>query len=225
MKNKILVVEQTPTDYSRIIEHLGEISTDLLDFHDNPSNYKLVQFCGGDDVNPFLYKDSSPQGYCRFNYSRDLLEMEVWRIALRNNIPMTGICRGMQFINVMNGGRMLHHITNHALAGQHSFVLSKTGECFPVTSTHHQMAVPSELGYVVGETPRQYSKYYLGEWDEEERWSENEVESLWFPETSSFGVQFHPEKMYYKTRAYQFYQEAVKDLIELSVGDFHDKYI
>ena len=69
-------------------------------FLDKPKDFGLVLFTGGEDVHPSLYNDTSPKRYCATNLSRDKIEQDIFKVALDNSIPMTGICRGSQFLNV-----------------------------------------------------------------------------------------------------------------------------
>ncbi|WP_207063612.1 gamma-glutamyl-gamma-aminobutyrate hydrolase family protein [Motiliproteus sp. SC1-56] len=58
---------------------------------------------GGDDISPEHY-DGDINAQVRTDPSRDLLEIEWIRYALEQNIPLLGICRGAQLINVVLGG-------------------------------------------------------------------------------------------------------------------------
>lgn len=68
----------------------------------------LVCFTGGEDVSPYLYGEENISSSC--NPIRDEFEREVYEEFLEREIPMVGICRGGQFLNVMNGGKMIQHI-------------------------------------------------------------------------------------------------------------------
>ena len=58
---------------------------------------------------------------------------------------MAGICRGGQFLNVMNGGSMHQHIEGHT---QSHYITLYSGREIPVSSTHHQMMIPGCDGIV-----------------------------------------------------------------------------
>lgn len=101
----------------------------------------LVQFTGGSDVNPALYGEAKhPSTF--FNDFRDTTESRVFDTCVANKIPMAGICRGGQFLNVMNGGRMYQHVDGHGISGHHAMVDLHDGSITQVTSTHHQMMRP-----------------------------------------------------------------------------------
>lgn len=109
----------------------------------------LIQFTGGEDVSPYLYgEELHPE--TRSNVNRDKKEQLLFNLALKNNIPMAGICRGGQFLNVMCGGKMWQHIKNHAINGTHTVFDIHKKEYFQATSTHHQMMRPTKDALIIG---------------------------------------------------------------------------
>lgn len=102
----------------------------------------LVVFVGGEDVSPELYGEwchptTSP------SYYRDESEMEVFQFAREIGLPMAGICRGAQFLNVMNGGTLWQDVDGHAIGGTHTAYLIGNLVPVEVSSTHHQMMRPN----------------------------------------------------------------------------------
>ena len=72
----------------------------------------LVCFTGGEDVSPHLY--GQPVHPLTFSsVRRDEKEKAIFDACCERNLPMVGICRGGQFLNVMSGGKMYQHVTNH----------------------------------------------------------------------------------------------------------------
>jgi gamma-glutamyl-gamma-aminobutyrate hydrolase PuuD len=98
---------------------------------------EYIQFTGGADVSPMLYNEPKhPRTYN--DPRRDDAESNLyWTYA--GSKKMLGICRGGQFLNVMNGGRMYQDVNNHAIVGTHPATILDTGRIVQVTSTHHQM--------------------------------------------------------------------------------------
>lgn len=68
---------------------------------------------GGADLAPSLYGQQA-DGTRDVEPARDELELEAWRIAQARGLPVLGICRGLQAINVFSGGRLTQHIDDHA---------------------------------------------------------------------------------------------------------------
>ena len=220
LNKKILVVGSV--FYAKAVEGLGQITSNVKDFYDNPAEFSLVLFTGGADVGPELYGDTSPKHYCADSPERDVFESKIFHHARKFGIRMTGICRGSQFINVMSGGRMLHHITGHG--GDHTFGCHLTEDVIVVTSTHHQMCIPGKGGHVVGWSAQRRSRLYLGWADEAEDYTGPEVEAILYPDTLCFGVQYHPEFMDKRSDGYLWYWQAVKEFLTLSIEEFTKLY-
>ncbi len=68
---------------------------------------------GGADVDPALYHQAAA-GAKDLNPARDELEQNAWRAAERQSVPIFGICRGLQSINVFAGGSLLQDVPSHA---------------------------------------------------------------------------------------------------------------
>lgn len=150
----------------------------------------LVQFTGGADVSPFLYGE----GFHKTTYNdrdRDLEEAGYFAIAQRLGIPMSGICRGGQFLNVMNGGSMWQNVDGHAIRGTHEAVDIDTDRVIQVTSTHHQMMFPSGHGQLVAKA----SEASFVESDKAVYKTDDfiDTEVVFYHETKSLCFQPHPE--------------------------------
>ena len=104
---------------------------------ETPEKADLVIFTGGEDVNPALY-NAKPHQLTRFNEARDEREIELYRQCLEEGIPMLGICRGAQFLHVMNGGVLYQHVDGHNTA-HNIYDINKQEHIAPVSSVHHQM--------------------------------------------------------------------------------------
>jgi putative glutamine amidotransferase len=63
---------------------------------------------GGEDVNPALYGKPEYLEVCgKVDDFRDSIEGVLIRFAFNNGIPLLGICRGQQMINVVAGGTLI----------------------------------------------------------------------------------------------------------------------
>ena len=58
---------------------------------------------GGHDVSPDIYGEEKLEDLVVCNEARDSMEKELLRQALEKDIPILGICRGIQFINAFLG--------------------------------------------------------------------------------------------------------------------------
>jgi carbamoylphosphate synthase small subunit len=107
----------------------------------------LLQFTGGADVTPSLYGQVA-HPTTHFNTARDDKEIEIFN-TYKGKKPMAGICRGGQFLNVVNGGKMYQDVDGHAIHGTHAATDTRTGKVIQVSSTHHQMMRPAAEGDVL----------------------------------------------------------------------------
>jgi anthranilate/para-aminobenzoate synthase component II len=227
MRDRIFIPNDAGGSYAYAVEGLGNITSDFGEFFRNLEQFKLVLFTGGEDVCPREYGDTSPKGLCGCNPRRDYMEKEVFKAAVAHNMKITGICRGAQFANVMSGGKMMHHITGHGV--YHGFVpLNDQDNPIEVSSTHHQMIIPPEDGFIIGWSEHRRSNVYVGAHDKrlkEDRWPAVETEAVLIPRTHFAGVQYHPEYMQDHTDGYQWYWNMVLDLLTLDIADFTKKYV
>lgn len=116
-----------PLDYSRSIEAVGGVPvvlpvtsrdtwTELLPRLDG------LLLIGGEDVDPRLYGQRPQKALALVNPVRDCFESALLRQALQNELPILGICRGLQLINVICGGTLHQDLpVPQAGLGAHAF--------------------------------------------------------------------------------------------------------
>ncbi|MBR0082320.1 MAG: gamma-glutamyl-gamma-aminobutyrate hydrolase family protein [Clostridia bacterium] len=63
-----------------------------------------ILFAGGQDVSPALYETTDETGTVQPCPQRDAFEPTLLRLALKKDLPVFGICRGLQLINACCGG-------------------------------------------------------------------------------------------------------------------------
>ena len=173
--------------YARMFRELGWEVVNYLELAD------LVQFCGGHDVSPDFYGEH-PHPTTSINRGRDVYEAAIYSKALSLGIPMAGICRGGQFLNVLNGGGLYQHVTGHALGTTHdcySVLLDQTRQ---VTSTHHQMMIAGDGAFIDGWTlDLSPIKYRCPNGKVEEQTDSLEAEVIFYEATNCLCFQPHPE--------------------------------
>lgn len=147
-----------------------------------------VLLTGGADMNPALYGQAI-DGSIDIEDQRDQLELRLLDDALEQEVPVLGICRGLQVINVHAGGTLHQHVPAHAhldddgakIAHEVYFEPTSTmgniyGETQLVNSLHHQSvnALGENLA-VTGRAP------------------DGSVEAIERTDAPVIAVQWHPE--------------------------------
>jgi putative glutamine amidotransferase len=153
---------------------------------------------GGADIDPASY--GAERHRCTINTrpERDVVEIALARRALERDMPLLGICRGMQLLNVALGGTLIQHLPDDVGHGDHrrslgsfdnadhdvrlaenSLAARAAGEAVHATKSHHHQAVDR-----------------LGEGLVASGWSvlDDLVEAIEVPGRAyALGVQWHPE--------------------------------
>ncbi len=159
-----------------------------------------ILLTGGNDIVPSIYGKAKEKNKCEdFDVNRDSLELKLIRAAVKRKMPVLGICRGEQILNVGNGGSLFTDIPtdigkkvshrNDTMAYHH--VVIKEGTLLykicgvnegTVNSAHHQ-CVDKIAGNLVVSAKA----------------DDGVVEAYELKDQSSepfmLGVQWHPEKL------------------------------
>lgn len=171
----------------------------------------LVVFTGGEDVSPQLYgKKANPNS--GFNIHRDLEEIEEYGKARLLGKHIIGICRGSQFLCVMNGGILVQHQFN---VGRHSMYTSEN-RIIEVSSTHHQAQYPFDLpkdDYKILGWTHNISPFHFGQTMQEELNPIKECEIVFYPKTKCLAIQSHPEMMVNDKNSTLYMQNLLNDFM------------
>lgn len=202
--------------YGRFWSNLGELISER-EFLQEPRDCHLVCFTGGSDVSPSLYRHRNLGSYC--DMGRDNREEEIFQIAASYNLPMTGICRGSQFLNVMLGGTMVQDL-RRSHGGHRHQCETLDGRKMEVTSSHHQMSVLGPGGILLGWAEKRLDPadlVYDGElpksvYDPLQPERVRITEAFSYPERKVFAVQHHPEWQRPEEEAYQWTLQKIREI-------------
>ncbi|MDR1097311.1 MAG: gamma-glutamyl-gamma-aminobutyrate hydrolase family protein [Tannerella sp.] len=159
-----------------------------------------IVFAGGGDFDPAYYHERSiPQMMGTVNAPRDEFEMKLVHLAAERSIPVLGICRGLQLINIAFGGSLYQDLpaqyagstirhrqkqpneeASHAVYVEDNTVFADIVKerMLMVNSSHHQAIKKVARGFrVAGKSPDEIVEVI--EKVDDENWI--------------LGVQFHPE--------------------------------
>lgn len=153
---------------------------------------------GGEDISPLWYKEQPNEHLQDVDPVRDEYELKLLKLATDRNIPVLGICRGEQLINVafggtlyqdipsQHGGNYFQHVQNQPNGyGSHTVSVVRGSQLAAITgkkelltnSLHHQSVKDLAPGFrIVAFT------------------ADSVVEAIeaW-PDRPILGVQWHPE--------------------------------
>lgn len=104
-------------DYARAVMQAGGIPVHLpvdLDPHLVADRLDGVLLPGGTDIDPRRYDGEDHPEIMDPEPERDHFEFGLLDAALEQEIPVLGICRGMQIINVHLGGTLEQHVPHHS---------------------------------------------------------------------------------------------------------------
>ena len=194
--------------FEGVLRHGGQIT--VLD-EDSQAAERAAAFAdmdglllsGGADLDPRLYGEK-PHDTVVVEPGRDRLEQEAFAAAEARGVPIFGICRGMQAINVFRGGSLVQHLDGHTSpaypapeASSHPLVLDPASRLATimgegaapfaeasVNTYHHQGVTADRLG--AGLVASGFSPHAHGDL----------VEALEDPDPDRWliAVQSHPER-------------------------------
>jgi len=181
-----------------------------------PYEADLVQFTGGEDVSPSFY-DEEPHPNTYSAIGRDREEKKLYKTVKLLDLPTAGICRGGQFLNVMNGGKMYQHVDNHGIGGTHPMFDTRDGTEIDTTSTHHQMMRPGEGAKIVATAGYMttYREHMAGDSIVKGSLEDEDMEVLYYDDTKTLCHQGHPEFMKSDHESVTYYFDLINEFFGL----------
>ncbi len=206
-------------NYTRAVESAGGVPL-LLDYSGSAGVLKKLVNCldgiiltGGGDVDPIFFNEEPSPACGEIDPERDRFEIELTRLVLSAGLPVLGICRGMQVLNIAAGGDIHQdipsqqedsikhaqqaprwHPTHHIKVTDETLLAQITGGGnIRVNSFHHQAVRNIAPGFMVSAIS-----------------ADGVVEAIENPGLPfALGAQFHPETMWERDRLFLLLFEAL----------------
>ncbi len=189
MKVGIIGRKKDTYNYEKTLHSMGIEHLTTLTYGELTGCQALI-LPGGGDITPSLFGQPNLHSQ-NIDTELDLLQLHILRMALKQSIPILGICKGMQLINVALGGTLLQHLPSANLhTGSHDLYHETTtvkgcfldklyGQSFLTNSRHHQ-AIDKPASQLI---PIQWCN------------ADNCIEAICHETLPVFGVQWHPERL------------------------------
>ena len=112
-------------DYVESVRRVGGEPVEVMAGGEAPEHILArvdgVMLAGGGDVDPALYGQAAHATFEEAEAGRDAFEIALTKAALKGNVPLLAICRGMQLLNVAMGGTLIQDIPSQVPGAlQHS---------------------------------------------------------------------------------------------------------
>ncbi|HZK35214.1 MAG TPA: gamma-glutamyl-gamma-aminobutyrate hydrolase family protein [Bacillota bacterium] len=155
---------------------------------------------GGQDIDPYLFAEDPDPNIGMINPIRDRLEIQLCQEAIRRDMPVLGICKGLQIMAIVSGGTLYQDINTgyegklichnqkspgcygiHQVSLRPNTLLKKIfgKDTLRVNSFHHQAVKTPGESLVVSATSK-----------------DGIIEAVEATNLAFFlGVQWHPEQM------------------------------
>jgi len=128
--------------YLRAVEAAGGEAVELPIGSDKLPDLDGLLLPGGWDVDPALYGEKPDPNVGPIDRALDDTELNLFRQARQAQLPVLGLCRGQQVINVAMGGNLIQHLEGHDIKGDGRSHIAHTIRVDP----------NSELGHAAGGT-------------------------------------------------------------------------
>lgn len=209
------------TDYIHAIENAKGVPIVLPVIEDNAAMCRYLDIIdglllsGGVDINPLLFGEEPHPKLGNVDEKRDSMEIFLTKEALKCNLPIFGICRGIQTLNVAAGGTLYQDISqHHKKTIQHSQNAARW-------HGSHTLIIESDslLSRIIGKQSAVFNSYHhqavkdpADEFIASAHTKDQIIEAIESPEHDFvLGVQFHPENMWRRNAdAFALFEAFVK---------------
>ncbi len=173
---------------------------------------------GGPDMDPSFFGEEPHPRLGAISPERDAFEAEICREALKREIPILGICRGCQLVNIIAGGTIVQDIPSQVSGA------IKHGQDAPRWHASHsaRLRPGTKLAAIIGEETIRVNSYHhqsvkeiAPNWVVSAVAPDGVVEAIEDPSHRfRIGIQWHPECFY----EYTTFDNVFKTFIEACRG-------
>lgn len=165
-----------------------------------------VLLTGGEDIHPALYGADPSPFLNPPSRERDLFELALFAAARQRELPVLGVCRGIQLVNVALGGTLVQDIPSE----RPSSVAHDPGGARDARSHDIELKAGSRAAAALGGTSFSVNSFHhqavdrLAEALISTGWStDGLIEAVESPADAPWllAVQWHPEEMHAEARA------------------------
>lgn len=176
---------------------------------------------GGDDVNPQLFHEESLPETQIPDPKRDSFDILLIKYAIQKNIPILGVCRGMQLLNIYFGGSLYQDLKYN----KEVYLKHLQGENSPHIPVHKVIPVKDSFldkiftdDLWVNSFHHQSIKEVGDSLQISAKSNDNVIEAVEYIDDDHFllGVQWHPEMMYSQgdngdmKKLFQYFMDRLK---------------
>ena len=198
--------------YIRAITRAGGVPLVLPIVEDEAVRKRLFDMCdglvfaGGNDIDPSHYGEAPTALLSPIDPERDVQELQLWEWAREADKPVLAVCRGMQIVNVGNGGTLYQDIPSDLPNAQKHRVDPEHSQPDDYLQIMHRLRIKedSRLAAILGEHDDVGANAFhhqaikkVGEGLEVTAWTDDQVvEGLEMPSKKFVVcVQSHPESL------------------------------
>lgn len=141
------------------------------------------------DLHPALYREAPRVPLNTPDLAKDVRELAVTRAALEASLPMVGICKGLQLMNVALGGSLYQDINHDGATRRSHWRTQHPIETRPGTLARRILGRGGEVSSEHHQAARRIGRGLRGS----SRSDDSIFETLELPGRFAFGMQWHPE--------------------------------
>lgn len=181
---------------------------------------------GGPDIDPAIFGEE-PHPTVKIDHARDAIELPIVRWAVADDLPLFGICRGHQVINVALGGDLIQDIPSQV---ETAVQPHDTPDGQPRNQPTHDVSInpESRLASIIGDTAAAVNSLHHQAVRKAAPGmvitafsSDGLVEATEMPDKRfALSVQWHPEDLYENDEAmmrlFESFVEAARERMQQS---------